>query len=153
MRVNNLTQEIQVVDEYIDTGLLQLRMKLMPGNGVFIDDTLAKRSKQLANLQQNSKVAMIPTSATVTLGGENGGSPGDGDQGVLTITPDPDTAFNATTPIVAYVTASVVPVTVRVTTQTSSTFTLTVLDQAGDPYVATDVEVYYSFGSSKQRLS
>ena len=66
MRVNNLqTTRSVVIDEYIDTGTLQLRAKIPPSDGVFIDDDLATRSNQLAKLSQAGKIAMMSTAATV----------------------------------------------------------------------------------------
>lgn len=153
MRITNIsTDRIVTIDEYLDLDLLQFRLKLRPGQATFVDDALAQRSKKLFSLQQEGVITMINTSADVTLEGENGGDPGDGDQGVVTITPIAETGYDENVPVRAVIVASPVPAMVKVTNQTSTTFDLEVLDAAGDPYVDLDVTVKYSFGTSSDRL-
>lgn len=145
MRINNITTNKTVtLDEYLDTGTLQLKLKIKPGEGVFLDDDLAKRSNQLFKLQEAEVVTMIPTAATVTIAVL--------DAGVLTVTPDTDTGFDATTPVRAVVVASAASVRVVVVNQTATTFDLEIYDAAGALYSATAVDVYYSFGMPLERL-
>lgn len=135
-----------VIDEYIDTGTLQLRAKIPPSGGVFIDDDLATRSNQLAKLSQAGAISMMSTAATVAFP----------TAATTTVVIDLDTGYTSTLPVKAYVTKSNRPLTVKIANQTGTGFDLQLFDSAGAAYTpgsGTEVEVYYSFGTPLQRLT
>ena len=145
MRVKNISTSIVTVDEYIGTGLLQLRLSLDPNQAKFVDDHLAKSSIQLSQLAQQGAIVMVSTSETVTIPIAS--------SGVLTVTPDPDSGYSATVPVRATIVKCVDPVRVEVSNQTPTTFTLTLKDSAGVVYSTADVDVFYTFGTPLQRLT
>lgn len=149
MRIKNIsTNKIVTIDERINFNQYKLKLKLNPGQAVYLDDHLAIESKQLYLEQEKGTLTLINTSAEVTFAGE-AGTPGAGDQGVLTITPDSDTGYSASVPIRAVIIATTDPVYVKVTNQGSSTFDLELFDASGAAYLNA-ATVKYNFGTTNE---